>query len=102
MTVSRDDPVNLVALARAAGVSKTTASDALRNSGRVSDKTRAHVVSVANRLGYSPNSSARSLRMASTGAIGLHLPEVLTRSEYYMSFACVWWSTPPDAATTSP
>jgi DNA-binding LacI/PurR family transcriptional regulator len=24
--------------------------------------------------------------MASTGAIGLHLPEVLTRSEYYMSF----------------
>jgi DNA-binding LacI/PurR family transcriptional regulator len=84
--VSTEEPVTLVALARAAGVSKTTASDALRNSGRVSEKTRQHVVAVANRLGYSPNPSARSLRRASTGAIGLHLPEVLTRSEYYMSF----------------
>jgi DNA-binding LacI/PurR family transcriptional regulator len=81
-----DGPVTLVALARAAGVSKTTASDALRNSGRVSERTRQHVVSVANRLGYSPNPSARSLRRASTGAIGLHVPEILTRSEYYMSF----------------
>lgn len=79
-------PVTLVALARAAGVSKTTASDALRNSGRVSEQTRQHVVSVATRLGYSPNPSARSLRNASTGAIGLHVPEILTRSEYYMSF----------------
>lgn len=84
--MSTDEPVTLVALARAAGVSKTTASDALRNSGRVSERTRQHVVAVANRLGYSPNPSARSLRRASTGAIGLHLPEVLTRSEYYMSF----------------
>ncbi|MFL6125959.1 LacI family DNA-binding transcriptional regulator [Actinophytocola sp.] len=81
-----EEPVTLVALARAAGVSKTTASDALRNSGRVSERTRQHVVSVANRLGYSPNPSARSLRRASTGAIGLHVPEILTRSEYYMSF----------------
>jgi DNA-binding LacI/PurR family transcriptional regulator len=84
--VRSEEPITLVALARAAGVSKTTASDALRNSGRVSEKTREHVVAVANRLGYSPNPSARSLRMANTGAIGLHLPEILTRSEYYMSF----------------
>lgn len=84
--MSRDEPVTLVDLAREAGVSKTTASDALRNSGRVSETTRQHVVSVANRLGYSPNPSARSLRRASTGAIGLHVPEILTRSEYYMSF----------------
>jgi DNA-binding LacI/PurR family transcriptional regulator len=81
-----DEPVTLIALARAAGVSKTTASDALRNSGRVSERTRQHVVSVATRLGYSPNPSARSLRRGSTGTIGLHLPEILTRSEYYMSF----------------
>lgn len=84
--MNRDEPVTLVELARAAGVSKTTASDALRNSGRVSERTRLHVVSVANRLGYSPNPSARSLRRALTGAIGLHVPEILTRSEYYMSF----------------
>ncbi|WP_243659041.1 LacI family DNA-binding transcriptional regulator [Tamaricihabitans halophyticus] len=80
------EQVNLVEVAKAAGVSKTTASDALRNSGRVSEQTRKRVVAVANRLGYSPNPVARSLRMASTGTIGLHLPEILTRSEYYMSF----------------
>ncbi|MEU3270961.1 LacI family DNA-binding transcriptional regulator [Saccharomonospora sp. NPDC006951] len=82
----RNEPVNLIEVAKAAGVSKTTASDALRNSGRVSERTRQHVVAVASKLGYSPNPVARSLRMARTGAIGLHLPEVLTRSEYYMSF----------------
>ncbi len=84
--MSKEEPVTLIALARAAGVSKTTASDALRNSGRVSERTRQHVVSVATRLGYSPNPSARSLRRGNTGTIGLHLPEILTRSEYYMSF----------------
>ncbi|MGP4019569.1 LacI family DNA-binding transcriptional regulator [Saccharopolyspora sp. 5N708] len=85
--MSTDEPVTLVAVARAAGVSKTTASDALRNSGRVSEATRARVAETAIRLGYAPNPSARSLRMATTGAIGLHLPDNLTRSEYYMSFA---------------
>lgn len=78
--------MTLVAVARAAGVSKTTASDALRNSGRVSEKTRKRVTETAIRLGYAPNVSARSLRMSTTGAIGLHLPETLTKSEYYMSF----------------
>ncbi|GAA1973319.1 LacI family DNA-binding transcriptional regulator [Amycolatopsis minnesotensis] len=86
LVVNTDGPVTLVEVARAAGVSKTTASDALRNSGRVSERTRKLVTSTATRLGYSPNASAQSLRRASTGAIGLHVPEVLTRSEYYMSF----------------
>ncbi|GAB3564889.1 LacI family DNA-binding transcriptional regulator [Amycolatopsis endophytica] len=84
--MSKDEPVTLIAVARVAGVSKTTASDALRDSGRVSERTKQHVIAVARRLGYSPNPAARSLRRASTGVIGLHLPEILTRSEYYMSF----------------
>jgi DNA-binding LacI/PurR family transcriptional regulator len=44
------------------------------------------VLEVADALGYVPNGSARHLRRASTGTIGLHVPEVLTRSSYYMSF----------------
>lgn len=84
--MSTAGPVTLIEVARAAGVSKTTASDALRNSGRVSERTRELVTSTAARLGYSPNASAQSLRRANTGAIGLHLPDILTRSEYYMSF----------------
>ncbi|MGN9841132.1 LacI family DNA-binding transcriptional regulator [Nonomuraea sp. H19] len=81
-----DEPVTIVTVAREAGVSKTTASDALRGSGRVSEATREAVARVAERLGYVPNGSARHLRKASTGTIGLHVPEVLTRSSYYMSF----------------
>lgn len=80
------EPVTLLAVAQQAGVSKTTASDALRGSGRVSEETRARVLRIADELGYVPNGSAQHLRKASTGAIGLHLPAVLTRSNYYMSF----------------
>ncbi|MGI5282409.1 LacI family DNA-binding transcriptional regulator [Nonomuraea polychroma] len=81
-----EPPVTILTVAKEAGVSKTTASDALRGSGRVSEATRAAVAQVAERLGYVPNGSARHLRKASTGTIGLHVPEVLTRSSYYMSF----------------
>ncbi|MEH1127268.1 LacI family DNA-binding transcriptional regulator [Micromonospora sp. CPCC 206061] len=80
------EPVTLLAVAQQAGVSKTTASDALRGSGRVSEETRVRVLRIADELGYVPNGSAQHLRKASTGAIGLHLPAVLTRSNYYMSF----------------
>ncbi|MGV9382501.1 LacI family DNA-binding transcriptional regulator [Nonomuraea sp. NPDC003707] len=84
--VRTEEPVTILTVAREAGVSKTTASDALRGSGRVSERTREAVAQVAERLGYVPNGSARHLRKASTGTIGLHVPEVLTRSSYYMSF----------------
>lgn len=79
-------PPTILDVAREAAVSKTTASDALRGSGRVSQATRDAVALVASRLGYSPNRSARSLRTSVTETIGLHIPEFLTRSEYYMSF----------------
>lgn len=81
-----EEPVTLLTVAERAGVSKTTASDALTGSGRVSERTRAKVVQVAEALGYVPNGSARHLRRASTGTIGLHVPAVLTQSTYYMSF----------------
>jgi DNA-binding LacI/PurR family transcriptional regulator len=76
----------IVDVARAASVSKTTASDALRGQGRVSEQTREIVVRVARELGYTPNRSARSLRTAVAEAIGLHIPEFLTRSDYYRTF----------------
>lgn len=85
--MTRDgDAVTIVDVARLAGVSKTTASDALRGHGRVSQATRDTVGRAAERLGYTPNRSARSLRTATTETIGLHIPEFLIRSEYYMSF----------------
>ncbi|NLU67834.1 LacI family DNA-binding transcriptional regulator [Streptomyces sp. HNM0574] len=79
--------VNLVDVARAAGVSKSTVSDALQGSGRVAEATRERVREVARELGYRPNSAARSLRRAGTGAVGLHLPQTATRLDYYMRLA---------------
>ncbi|MEU6173615.1 LacI family DNA-binding transcriptional regulator [Streptantibioticus parmotrematis] len=79
--------VTLVDVARAAGLSKSTVSDALQGSGRVAEATRERVREIADGLGYRPNSAARRLRRASTGAIGLHLPHTATRLDYYMNLA---------------
>ncbi|PRH77598.1 LacI family transcriptional regulator [Streptomyces solincola] len=79
--------VTLIDVARAAGVSKSTASNALGGAGRVSETTRRHVRNIAQELGYRPNTAARSLRRSSTGAIGLYLPRTGTRLDYYMKLA---------------
>jgi DNA-binding LacI/PurR family transcriptional regulator len=84
--VSKQKAVTILDVARLAGVSKTTASDALSNSGRVSDGTRASVLDAADRLGYSPNAAARHLRTGSTGTIGVYVPDSPTRSPYFMEF----------------
>jgi DNA-binding LacI/PurR family transcriptional regulator len=62
-------------VAKAAGVSTTTASLALNNHPRVSAKTTLHVQTVAKRLGYVPNHAARQLirsRFGSTSNGDLH------------------------------
>ncbi|MER6128799.1 LacI family DNA-binding transcriptional regulator [Streptomyces sp. NPDC001795] len=79
-------PPTIADVARAASVSKTTASDALRGHGRVAEPTRQVVLETARRLGYVPNRSARTLRTSVTDTIALYFPEFLTSAEYYMSF----------------
>lgn len=67
----------LVDVARAAGVSVSTASRALgRGSELISAQTRDHVRDVARRLGYRANPVARSLRLARTGQIGMVVPSI--------------------------
>lgn len=61
-------------VARAAGVSVTTVSDALNEKGRVDPATRARVQKVGRKLGYQPNRHARGLRSGRSGALGLLLP----------------------------
>ncbi|HEX4084782.1 MAG TPA: LacI family DNA-binding transcriptional regulator [Chthoniobacteraceae bacterium] len=52
----RADPIpNLAAIARQAGVSRMTVSRALRNMRGVNPKTRALVLSAAEKVGYRPN-----------------------------------------------
>lgn len=76
----------LIDVARRAGVGKTTASDALSGGGRVSSATRDAVLAAAAELGYSVNTAARHLRGGAIGTIGIVLPEVVSRSSYYMAF----------------
>jgi DNA-binding LacI/PurR family transcriptional regulator len=63
----------LVDVAKAAGVSTTTASQALNGHGRVSPQTRERVVAEASRLGYHPSAGARALRLGRTKLVGFSI-----------------------------
>jgi DNA-binding LacI/PurR family transcriptional regulator len=65
--------VTLGEVARAAGVSVGTASDALSGRGRMTEATRSSVKQAAQRMGYRANALARGLRTGRTHTIGLHL-----------------------------
>lgn len=69
-------PVRLQEVAEEAGVSTITVSRALSNPGRVSEKTREHVLKVASRLGYIPNRLASGLASARSMVVGLVVPTV--------------------------
>ncbi|WP_243074090.1 LacI family DNA-binding transcriptional regulator [Microbacterium sp. SS28] len=63
-------------VARAASVSKATASRALTGSGYVSEQTRARVVEAAASLGYVASTAAVSLATGRTRNIGVVMPYV--------------------------
>lgn len=62
--------VSLRDIARDAGVSFQTASKALKGTGRVAPETRERIQEVAQRLGYVPNTVARSLATRKTHSLG--------------------------------
>lgn len=64
--------ITLRELARAAGVSTTTASRVLSNSNHnVSSQTRERVLRLADEMGYRPNIAARSLRSDQSFTVGI-------------------------------
>ncbi|WP_051191896.1 LacI family DNA-binding transcriptional regulator [Microbacterium luticocti] len=58
-------------VALAARVSTATVSQAFNPEGRIAAATRAHVLAVAERLGYQPSSVGRALRTGRTGVLGV-------------------------------
>lgn len=68
----------LVEVAKRAGVAPSVVSRLLNGDEtlRVRPDTRARILAVVDEFGYVPNSSARSLRLARTGALGLIVPDV--------------------------
>jgi LacI family transcriptional regulator len=70
--------VSLAEVARAAGVSLTTASRVINNTGYpVKESTRQRVLDAAARLNYSPSSLARALVTRRTHIIGIIVHDIL-------------------------
>jgi LacI family transcriptional regulator len=69
--MSAPSTVTIKDIARVAGVAPSTVSKALNGSLEVSEGTRANVSAVATRLGYRPNSIARSLKVRRTHTLGV-------------------------------
>ncbi len=69
----RGPRVTIHDVARVAGVSRQTVSNAVNNPGRVRPETLERVRDAIDALGYHPSSSAQSLRSRRAGAIGLEL-----------------------------
>ncbi|MCD6318142.1 LacI family DNA-binding transcriptional regulator [Candidatus Aerophobetes bacterium] len=58
------------------GVSATTVSRALNDKPDISYETKQKIKEVAERLGYSPNALARSLKAKKTGSIGVLIADI--------------------------
>lgn len=77
--------VRISDVAREAGVSLGTVSNALNHPERVRPETRRTIQSAIARLGYTPNQSARLLRRGHSTAIGLVVPDL--KSGPYLQIA---------------
>lgn len=69
-------------VARLAGVAQSTVSRAFDPESRISDETRARVMTAADELGYQPNVIARSLITQRTNIVGVVMAN-LTASHFY-------------------
>jgi len=68
--------VTLADVARVAKVSEITVSRILRNSGPISDRTRARVMAAVEQVGYVPNRIAGTLASATSNLMGVIIPSL--------------------------
>lgn len=66
--------VTIRTIAERAGVSTSTASRALNDNPRISQKTRQRIKQIADELGYRPNYSAKNLSRGEANIIGVVFP----------------------------
>ena len=78
-------PVTLADVARAAGTSASTASRALSGRGYVAPDVRKRLLAVADRLGYVPNLSARTLRQRTSRVVGVVVSDL--SNQFYAALA---------------
>lgn len=68
-------------VAQLAGVTEATVSNALNNTGNVSEATRKRILNIARTMGYTPNVRARQLARQKTQTIGIVVPDI--ENPYY-------------------
>ena len=69
--------LNLIKIAKMAGVSRSTVSRVINDHPNVSDVVREKVQRIIQETGYQPNLSARSLRSRRSNIVGLVLPQTM-------------------------
>jgi LacI family transcriptional regulator len=75
----------LADLAREAGTSRSTASRALSGRGYVSPDARVRLMAAAERLGYVPNASARTLKQRRSNVVGVIVSDL--GNQFYAQLA---------------
>jgi LacI family transcriptional regulator len=69
--------VTLKEISKILGLSTSTVSKALKDYADINDKTKFRVRELANRLNYTPNAFAQSLRSRETKIIGILVPDLV-------------------------
>ena len=77
MTVAKRNRVTLADVAKAANVSRSTASRALNNSPRISRETTARIKKIADSMGFIPNAQGRALAVGRNETIAILITEPL-------------------------
>jgi LacI family transcriptional regulator len=77
--------ITLADVAREAGTSASTASRALSGRGYVADDVRKRLLAVADRLGYVPNLSARTLKQRTSRVVGVVVSDL--SNQFYAALA---------------
>ncbi|MGB9682888.1 MAG: LacI family DNA-binding transcriptional regulator [bacterium] len=81
----REGRVTIYKIAEELGVSPSTVSRALNNTGRMSQELRNKIVELAKKYNYIPNEAAKGLRTKSSMLLGLIVPDIA--NPYYVNVA---------------
>jgi LacI family transcriptional regulator len=79
-------PPTIKQVAQHAGVSAATVSRALSGSAGVREPLRSRILDAARSLSYSPNRAARNLRVRSSRAVGVLIPDI--ENPFFTSAVC--------------
>lgn len=73
----KSNQITIKDIARELNISASTVSRALKNHPHISTATKKRVIDLADKINYSPNSIALSLRSQKTNTIGVIIPEIV-------------------------